>query len=246
MSGTQLLALSKGTGAVLAGIGALFLLVAAIAIFASRKEKATQLRPPAAMRPGPSDQELEGTMLGRFQGWGLVMVMILVLWIPIYFLREPSQNAAQAAQMKQESITRGELLTQLYGPANPTGVGCQRCHGLNLEGQAILYNGQVAHSANLTQICAVYTVDEIRGIIDKGVPNTAMPSWSINYQGALDDQQIQDIINYLMTIQNVPKDQNKCLNPSPSPSATASSSPSAGASAVATTGASPSASPGGK
>ena len=43
-----------------------------------------------------------------------------------------------------------------------------------------------------------------------------MPSWSIRFQGALDDQQIQDILNYIVSIQNdggVQFDQNVCINP---------------------------------
>ena len=42
-----------------------------------------------------------------------------------------------------------------------------------------------------------------------------MPSWSIRYQGALDDQQINDLVNYLvyMSSQNVPYEDNICLNP---------------------------------
>ena len=42
-----------------------------------------------------------------------------------------------------------------------------------------------------------------------------MPSWSIRNQGALDDQQINDIVNYLvdMSSENVPFKDNVCLNP---------------------------------
>ena len=42
-----------------------------------------------------------------------------------------------------------------------------------------------------------------------------MPSWSIRYQGALDDQQINDIVNYLvdMSSKNVPFEDNVCINP---------------------------------
>ncbi len=42
-----------------------------------------------------------------------------------------------------------------------------------------------------------------------------MPSWSIRFQGALDDQQINDLVNYLvaMSSENVPFEDNVCLNP---------------------------------
>ena len=42
-----------------------------------------------------------------------------------------------------------------------------------------------------------------------------MPSWSIRYQGALNDQQINDLVVYLveMSSENVPFEDNVCLNP---------------------------------
>jgi hypothetical protein len=40
-----------------------------------------------------------------------------------------------------------------------------------------------------------------------------MPSWSVRYAGPLNDQQITDIINYVLSIQEVEFDQNVCLNP---------------------------------
>jgi hypothetical protein len=43
-----------------------------------------------------------------------------------------------------------------------------------------------------------------------------MPSWSIRYAGALGDQQINDIVNYLVSIQDeeqVPFEHNVCTNP---------------------------------
>jgi hypothetical protein len=41
-----------------------------------------------------------------------------------------------------------------------------------------------------------------------------MPSWSIRFEGALDDQQINDIVVYLVELssENVPPEQNVCLN----------------------------------
>ena len=42
-----------------------------------------------------------------------------------------------------------------------------------------------------------------------------MPSWSIRFQGALNDQQINDLVVYLvkMSSENVPFEDNVCLNP---------------------------------
>ena len=42
-----------------------------------------------------------------------------------------------------------------------------------------------------------------------------MPSWSIRFEGALDDQQINDIVMYLISVssKNVPFKDNICTEP---------------------------------
>ena len=43
-----------------------------------------------------------------------------------------------------------------------------------------------------------------------------MPSWSLRFAGALQDQQINDILNYVVSIQDetkVPFEHNVCINP---------------------------------
>jgi hypothetical protein len=43
-----------------------------------------------------------------------------------------------------------------------------------------------------------------------------MPSWSIRFAGALNDQQINDIVTYIVSIQDedlVEFDENVCINP---------------------------------
>jgi hypothetical protein len=59
-----------------------------------------------------------------------------------------------------------------------------------------------------------------------------MPSWSVRFAGAMTDQQINDVVNYILSIQTVPDDQNVCLGTvaSPTPSASGSGSPTPSAS----------------
>jgi hypothetical protein len=51
-------------------------------------------------------------------------------------------------------------------------------------------------------------------VISEGRTERGMPSWSIRFEGALDDQQINDIVVYLVELssENVPPEQNVCLN----------------------------------
>jgi mono/diheme cytochrome c family protein len=178
---------------------------------------------PHVMRPGPADAALETPLLQKLMGWGVVLVAFFVIWIPYNWIREPTENLKQEEAMRQAAIERGHKATLLFSEDNQLGVGCVRCHGPELRGGVIQAGDSLAYPPNLTNLCAgpfgtpphaaITSVDDIYQVIQQG--RNAMPSWSIRYQGALDDQQINDLVNYLvaMSSQNVPFEQNVCLNP---------------------------------
>jgi mono/diheme cytochrome c family protein len=101
-------------------------------------------------------------------------------------------------------------------------VGCVNCHGPELRGGIVPFEGGFVNAPNLTDICAgnlgghaaITSADEIRQVIMEGRPGTPMPSWSIRFDGALNDQQINDLVNYLIDLssENVPPEQNVCIN----------------------------------
>jgi mono/diheme cytochrome c family protein len=198
-----------------------------VALFALRnRSKGKRPDVPDAMRPGPSDQALETPQLLKLQGWGVILVAFFVLWFPVMWLLEPGTNLKQEDALRTDSIARGERAVHPFTEENQLGVGCVRCHGNELQGgviNALDENGNptLAFPPNLTTICggpntghpAIYSTADITQVISEG--RNAMPSWSIRYAGALDDQQIQDIVLYLVTMssQNVPFEQNVCLNP---------------------------------
>lgn len=219
---TGLLALTKIQGLILAAGGVVFIAIAGATIALRGRTKAESPDIPPAMRPGPSDPDLETPLLNKLQGWGVLLVVFFVIWIPLTWLREPSENLAQERALKTDAIERGKDGVQLFSEENQTGIGCVRCHGPELRGQVIQVGETTYPSANLTTVCSRLTVDEIRATIEQGRAVTlggeeilVMPSWSIRYAGALDDQQISDIIQYLIEIneKTVPFEQNKCLNP---------------------------------
>jgi len=133
-----------------------------------------------------------------------------------YFYSGMATNLAQGASAPYES----RMLVRL--PSDPR-----------------KFNGTVVAVPNLQTVCggAAFGHALIKGLQDvvntiaQGRSGSDMPSWSVKFAGAMDDQQINDVVNYLISIQKVPKDQNVCTNPaavSPKPSATASASPSGG------------------
>ena len=244
-----MLALSDTAGVILLVLGGIFVVAAASALVLRgrvTREPAPDI--PPAMEPGPSDPALETPLLQKLQGWGVVLVTFFVIWLPYTWLIEPSSNLKQEEALKTGAIARGRRSVELFTEENQLGVGCVRCHGPELRGGVIAFQGGYVYPPNLTTICGgpstghsrILSLEDIYTTIEQGRTAAGMPSWSIRNEGALDDQQINDIVNYLvfMSSKNVPDDQNVCVNPdaakaaaSPSASATASASASPDASA---------------
>jgi len=221
-----MIGISQAQGIVLAVGGAIFVAIAGGVLFLRGRRQAAGSAPdiPRGMRPGPSDADLETPLLIKLQGWGLIMVLFLVVWVPATWLIEPDRNLAQEDALKLDAIHRGSLAVELYSEENQTGVGCVRCHGSELQGSVILdtKTGTPIQTPNLTTVCGgpftghpqIYGLNDIYTTIEQG--RNLMPSWSIRYAGALNDQQINDIVNYIVSIQDeeqVPFEENVCLNP---------------------------------
>ena len=243
----HLFAISKSAGGVVAVVGlAIFALAALyLATLGGWRTPAgdRKVEVPASMTPGPADADLDTKILERLQGWGIVLVLVFMIWIPLYWLSQPSVNEAAAARLTTDSIARGHMITLPNDEAvNQGGVGCVNCHGPDLHGGTTLFNGKPYPVPPLYNVCdytvhgAIKSVDDLRTVIEQGRTGTPMPSWSVKYKGAMDDQQISDVINYLISIneKTVPFANNVCINPkagsptpAPSPSsATPASSPS--------------------
>ena len=238
---TVLAALSTGK-AILIGLAsgvALVLLIVAARAGVRRPRRKAELDIPNAMRPGPSDQDLERPILEKLYAWGALLVLFLAIWVPIVWLREPTNNTQDTENFLKESVHRGYLTTLPGNEENQLGFNCQRCHGPGLKGGSNVFNGVVVAVPNLQTVCGgaayghalIKSLQDVVDTISQGRANTDMPSWSVRFAGAMDDEQINDVVNYLLSIQKVPEDKNLCTNPaaaSPSPTATSSASPTGG------------------
>lgn len=221
-----MVALSQAQGIVLAIGGAVFLAVAGAVLFARARrpgEPAPDI--PSGMRPGPSDADLETPLLQKLQGWGVLLVVFFVVWVPVTWLFEPDRNLEQENGLQADAIERGSHAVELFNEENQAGVGCVQCHGPELEGGVILnteVDPQVPRiTPNLTNVCggpytghsAIYGLTDIYTVVEQG--RGQMPSWSVRFEGALNDQQINDIVTYIVSIQDesIPFEQNVCINP---------------------------------
>jgi mono/diheme cytochrome c family protein len=215
-----MLAAINVTGVVLIGLSVLLIVVSGLSLALRNRTRARGPEIPATMRPGPSDAALETPLLHKLQGWGVLLVAFFVIWFPANWLLEPSRNLTQEDDLTSLAMERGALAVQPFSEENQLGVGCVRCHGPELRGGVILAGDEPQYPPNLTTICAgalgehpaIATPEDIYEVIEQG--RGVMPSWSIRYDGALTDQQINDIVVYLidMSSQFVPMEDNVCLN----------------------------------
>jgi hypothetical protein len=221
-----LLGISAG-GAILIGLasGVAVLLVVGAAVGALRRpQRRGGPDIPPGMRPGPSDADLEKPVLEKLYAWGLVMVVIMALWVPAVFLRENVTNRDETQVLIDESIERGHETTLPFSEENQLGFDCERCHGPALSGGVNVFNGTIVSVPNLQTVCGgastghplITSLDDVIDTISEGRTGTDMPSWSVRFAGAMDDQQINDLVNYILSIQKVPNKDNVCLNPASS------------------------------
>jgi mono/diheme cytochrome c family protein len=215
----RVLALSTGQ-AVLVGvaIGAA-VAVLAFGVLAGMRRRPRLLRPPEldipqAMKPGPSDADLERPLLEKHIVSSVVVTLVMALALSVIWFQEPQTNADDIRTMQAESVERGRLISLPGSEENQMGFNCVRCHGPGLRGGTNVYEGRIVPVPDLTTVCQRLTIDQIVQTIAQGRPGTDMPSWSVRFSGAMNDQQIQDLVNYILSIQrDIPEDQNRCLNP---------------------------------
>ncbi|HEY3211034.1 MAG TPA: c-type cytochrome [Actinomycetota bacterium] len=240
---TVLAALSTGK-AILIGVasGVVLALVAVAAMSGVRRpRRKSELDIPNAMKPGPSDPDLERPILEKLYAWGALLVLFMAIWVPVVWLREPTANTQDTDNFLEESIHRGYLTTLPGNEQNQLGFNCERCHGPGLHGGQNVFNGTVVPVPNLQTVCGgtasghplIKSLQDVVDTISQGRAGSDMPSWSVRFAGAMDDQQINDVVNYLLSIQKVPKEQNVCTNPAAA-SPTPTTSPTGGASPTPT------------
>ena len=119
-----MLALTQAQGIILAIGGAVFLAIAGSVLFLRGRRRAAAPDIPQSMRPGPSDEDLETPLLQKLQGWGVLLVVFLVVWVPATWLLEPGTNLAQERDLKTDAIHRGSLAVELFTEENQCGLGC--------------------------------------------------------------------------------------------------------------------------
>ncbi len=195
--------------AVVAGIAWL-----GVMLVAALRNRGSEEVPPN-LQPGIDDQQLETRRLEKTQKAAIAFSAFLTIALPLYFLSEPSRQAGFVEEFAQASVDRGVELVA----AAPVGFDCFACHGpLGAGGSAQFVEPRTGvrvswAAPRLDDIFYRYSEDEVAYWITFGRANTPMPAWGLAGGGPMNEHQVQDIVNYLMTIQ---RSQAEVVNEGPS------------------------------
>jgi mono/diheme cytochrome c family protein len=184
------------------------------------------------------DEDLEGRRLERALGWSLLFVLVLAVALPVYFLLEPTREADADAAFLERSIERGAVLfanNQSLAYDSTKSLLCANCHGGDAKGGVAPFVLQpeadlclveqnrnnvtvpeclpksVSWSApDLTLAGLRYDRAQLTQILTYGRPGTPMPAWGVaSGKGVLNEQGINDLVNYLESIKTTPEKAQK-------------------------------------
>jgi len=183
---------------------------------ASRKEVGSEIELAANRKPYLSDEELEGRKLDRTLTYGLIGLFIVGLGLPLYWLAEPGRQDGAIEFMQDQFVKRGAAM---YATTAKGGFNCAFCHGENGEGGAAPFtitdaDGRFVEQVDwkapaLNTVLLRYSRQEVRYILTYGRPFSPMPAWGVLGGGPLNDQQLQNLIDFLASIQITPKESQK-------------------------------------
>lgn len=172
-------------------------------------------------RPYLEDEDLEGPKLNRAQVSAFLMLVVIGVGLPAYWLREPSRQDGAHRGFDERAAERGFILFQPNDSPVEAGnvgkFGCGGCHGSAGQGGQTSFSlpdpvdpskppRQVKWIAPaLDTVLLRYSPEEVKSVIVYGRVNTPMPPWGVEGGGPMNAQQVDDLVAYLQSIQRDPK-----------------------------------------
>ena len=160
-------------------------------------------RPPES--PGPNQEffmdndGLENDRLTRVLTAAVIAAGVLAVVMPIYFVNETSRQEAAAEEIHEEYLHFGEEWWEKFE--------CSACHGPDGGGGgAEIVEGRSGLSANwaapsINDVFYRYSEDEVRHWIVNGRAGSPMPASGLEGGGAMTVQEIDQVIDYLQSLQ---------------------------------------------
>jgi mono/diheme cytochrome c family protein len=175
----------------------------------SRDELGSEIELAANRKPYYDDETLEGPRLTRVLGIGVILLVVITIALPLYWILEPERQAGAQEAKEEQFIEWG---SRLFAPTAEGGFNCAGCHGgMSATGGAAEYNltdtttGEVRAvnwiAPALNTILYRFDEEEVKFILVYGRPFSPMSPWGVDGGGPMNDQQIDTLIAYLASIQ---------------------------------------------
>ncbi|MDG2025712.1 MAG: cytochrome c [Acidimicrobiales bacterium] len=172
-------------------------------IRAAKAEVGSEIELAANRSVALKDEDLEGRRLDLALSANLIMLTIIAIALPFYWLGEPGRQEGRDVDTDRIFTNRGE------GIYNED-AECVQCHGAAGAGGAVTtsitndsgeFVAQVVWKAPaLNTVLSRFSEDEILHTLNFG-RNGVMPAWGGGGGGPLTDQQLDEIVYYLRSIQ---------------------------------------------
>ena len=174
-------------------------------LWAGRGEKGSEVELAPNRKPYLSDEELETSKLDLALVSGLVTLVIIGVALPLYWLGEPGRQQGYVEYSRDQFTSRGAGLFE---------ESCSSCHGGGGLGGTTDHtitddNGNFVAAIKwevpaLTTTLYRFSEVEVRHILDYGRPPTPMQAWGTPGGGPLTTQQVDELIQYIQSIQLSP------------------------------------------
>ncbi|MGV3760537.1 MAG: c-type cytochrome [Actinomycetota bacterium] len=192
--------------AVLVTIGFVWYVIANVR--SGRDEVGSEIELAPNRKPYYDDEALEGPRLTRVLSTGLVLLAVVAVGLPLYWLNEPGRQDGAVENFDRTFVNRGAAL---FAPTADGGYNCAGCHGAEGVGGVAPFtltdaDNEFVATVNwqapaLNTVLLRYSEDEVRDILVYGRPGTPMPAWGEAGGGPLTTQQIDELIAYMASIQ---------------------------------------------
>ena len=159
----------------------------------SRSSVGSEIELAPNRKPYFDDETLEGRRLERVQLIGVLLLVVVVIGLPLYWIFEPARMRGAAAAEEETFIERGAALFAPTGD-NLQAFNCAGCHGgMNATGGEAPYTVASATTGEVRAVDwkapALNTVfyrfsrEEVRYIITYGRPGSPMSAWGLDGGG---------------------------------------------------------------
>ncbi len=168
-----------------------------VVVSALRNRGAEEVAP--NLQPGTNDQELETRRLETGQKVAIAASAFLAISLPLYFLGEQNRQEGFVDEFEEASVERGLHLVEefaCYGCHGPLGVGGSATFVEKRSGVTVSWAAPA-----INDVFYRYDADEVNYWLTYGRGNTPMPAWGLDGGGPMNEKQIEDVVNYLETIQ---------------------------------------------